>query len=95
MGSIFYGVILGIFLCGSFFIKHVGGNAVFWAALGEVQGAGYLPFTTCQIISFLWLKFDRTLFSVVGLGRLILQLFILCTLQTAFAREQKAGVISG
>jgi SSS family solute:Na+ symporter len=31
IGSIFYGVVLGIFLV-AFFLKHVGGTAVFWAA---------------------------------------------------------------
>ncbi len=32
IGSIFYGVVLGIFLV-AFFMKHVGGTAVFWAAV--------------------------------------------------------------
>ncbi len=32
IGSIFYGVVLGIFLV-AFFLKHVGGTAVFWAAV--------------------------------------------------------------
>ena len=32
LGSIFYGVVLGIFLV-AFFLRHVGGTAVFWAAL--------------------------------------------------------------
>jgi hypothetical protein len=32
IGSIFYGVVLGIFLV-AFFVKHVGGTAVFWAAV--------------------------------------------------------------
>jgi solute:Na+ symporter, SSS family len=32
VGSLFYGTILGIFLC-AFYIKRVGGTAVFWAAL--------------------------------------------------------------
>ena len=33
IASLFYGVVLGIFLV-AFFIKHVRGTAVFWAALG-------------------------------------------------------------
>lgn len=32
MGSLFYGTILGIFLC-AFYIKRVGGTSVFWAAI--------------------------------------------------------------
>lgn len=32
IGSLFYGTILGIFLC-AFYIKRVGGTAVFWAAI--------------------------------------------------------------
>ena len=32
VGSIFYGVVLGMFLV-AFFLKRVGGTAVFWAAL--------------------------------------------------------------
>jgi Na+/proline symporter len=32
IGSLFYGVVLGIFLV-AFFLKHVGGTAVFWAAV--------------------------------------------------------------
>jgi Na+/proline symporter len=34
IGSIFYGVVLGIFLV-AFFLKRVGGTAVFWAAIGS------------------------------------------------------------
>src|SRR5207247_10592153 len=33
LGSIFYGVVLGIFLV-AFFLRRVGGNAVFFAAVG-------------------------------------------------------------
>ncbi len=32
IGSIFYGVVLGIFLV-AFFLKHIGGTAVFWSAV--------------------------------------------------------------
>lgn len=32
IGSLFYGTILGIFLC-AFYVKRVGGTAVFWAAI--------------------------------------------------------------
>jgi Na+/proline symporter len=53
LGSLFYGVILGVFLV-AFFLKRVGGSAVFWAAV-----AGELLVVTVynmKIVSFLWLN---------------------------------------
>jgi len=44
LGSLFYGVILGIFLV-AFYLKHIGGRAVFWSA---VIVEGYI------IISAIW-----------------------------------------
>ena len=41
VGSIFYGVVLGLFLV-AFFLRRVGGTAVFWAALAA-QVAGLRP----------------------------------------------------
>ena len=53
LGSLFYGVILGVFLV-AFFLKKIGGNAVFWAAvLGEVI---VVTVYNMQVISFLWLN---------------------------------------
>jgi SSS family solute:Na+ symporter len=53
LGSLFYGVILGIFLV-AFWIKHVNGNAVFFAALiSEILVFLIYKF---DIISFLWLN---------------------------------------
>ncbi len=53
LGSLFYGVILGIFLV-AFFLKRVGGNAVFWAAiLGEVL---VIAVYQAKVVSFLWLN---------------------------------------
>jgi SSS family solute:Na+ symporter len=53
LGSLFYGVMLGIFLV-AFFIKHIKGNAVFWAALiGEVV---VITVYNMQVVSFLWLN---------------------------------------
>ncbi|HEY5079905.1 MAG TPA: sodium:solute symporter [Opitutaceae bacterium] len=50
IGSIFYGAPLGIFLV-AFFLKRVGGTAVFWAALA----AQALVFALCLTkISYLW-----------------------------------------
>jgi len=53
LGSIFYGVILGIFLV-AFFAKSVKGTAVFWAAvLTEVM---VITVYNMEIVSFLWLN---------------------------------------
>jgi solute:Na+ symporter, SSS family len=72
LGSLFYGVILGIFIT-AFYIKRVGGDAVFWAAvLGE--------FTVCfvhfglKFSGFLWLNVLGAL--VVIVFALIMQLII-------------------
>ncbi|MDX5319652.1 MAG: sodium:solute symporter [Bacteroidota bacterium] len=53
IGSFFYGTILGIFLCG-FFIKKIGGTAVFVAAIIAELVVAICFFTT--EISFLWLN---------------------------------------
>jgi Na+/proline symporter len=51
LGSIFYGVVLGIFLV-AFFLKHVGGTAVFWAAIAA-QLLVFALFFSLKI-SYLW-----------------------------------------
>jgi Na+/proline symporter len=51
LGSIFYGVVLGIFLL-AFFVKRVGGTAVFWAALASQSLVFALYFSLS--ISYLW-----------------------------------------
>lgn len=51
LGSIFYGVVLGIFLV-AFFLKRVGGTAVFWAAIAAQMLVFVLFFTLG--ISYLW-----------------------------------------
>ena len=62
LGSLFYGVILGIFLV-AFYVRRVGGNATFWSALvvelfivllffnERIPYLGFLP-----DVSFLWLN---------------------------------------
>ena len=53
LGSLFYGVILGIFLV-AFWIKHIQSNAVFWAAvLAEIL---VILIYMSDIVSFLWLN---------------------------------------
>ena len=70
LGSLFYGVILGVFLV-AFWIKQVKGNAVFIAAL--VSELLIITIYKMDIISFLWLNVIGALFVIVL--SLILQLF--------------------
>jgi solute:Na+ symporter, SSS family len=51
LGSIFYGVMLGLFVV-AFFVKRVSGTAVFWAALAAQMLVFSLYFTLT--ISYLW-----------------------------------------
>jgi SSS family solute:Na+ symporter len=57
IGSIFYGVVLGIFLV-AFFLKHVGGTAVFWSAVAAQTLIFALYFLRHRFpaldISYLW-----------------------------------------
>ena len=68
IGSIFYGVVLGMFLV-AFFVRRVGGTAVFWAALT----AQIMVITMYNYIniSYLWYNFIGCLACV--LFSLILQ----------------------
>jgi Na+/proline symporter len=51
LGSVFYGVVLGIFLV-AFFLKRIGGTAIFWAAIGA-QALVFALYATLPI-SYLW-----------------------------------------
>lgn len=61
IGSIFYGTILGIFLV-AFYVRYVGANAVFIAALIAEAFVIYLYFTSD--IGFLW-------YNVIGCGLVV------------------------
>ena len=52
LGSIFYGVVLGIFLT-AFFLRRVGGTAVFWGALAA-QALVIAMYASKAPISYLW-----------------------------------------
>lgn len=54
LGSIFYGVVLGIFLV-AFFLRKIGGTAVFWAAMAAQALVFVLYFSLS--ISYLWYNF--------------------------------------
>ncbi len=53
IGSVFYGVMLGVFLT-AFWLKHVRGNAVFFAAV--VSQIAVIVIYNMDVISFLWLN---------------------------------------
>ena len=74
VGSIFYGVVLGLFLV-AFFVKRVGGTAVFWGALAAQALVLVLYFNLG--ISYLWynvigcaacMAFSRLLQAFLGDG---------------------------
>ncbi len=54
LGSIFYGVVLGLFLT-AFFLKRVGGTAVFWGVVAA-QALVFVLYATLSI-SYLWYNF--------------------------------------
>lgn len=76
LGSLFYGVILGIFLL-AFYVKRVGGTAAFWSAVvvelfivvlffnEKIPAFSFLP-----DVSFLWLNAIGAI-GVLGLGWLL------------------------
>lgn len=67
LGSLFYGVILGIFLV-AFYIKRIGGKAVFWSAVVSELGILTLFFLNENGViglSFLWLNVVGALLVVV------------------------------
>ncbi len=53
LGSIFYGVILGVFLV-AFWIKRIKANAVFWSAI--ISEIAVIAIYKADIVSFLWLN---------------------------------------
>ncbi len=76
LGSLFYGPILGIFLV-AFYLKKIGGQAVFWAGvLAETLVIGLFILTDRHIIGlgFLWLNLVGS--AAVILFGLLLQAFV-------------------
>jgi Na+/proline symporter len=67
VGSIFYGVVLGLFLV-AFFIRSIQGTAVFWAAIMSQTIIFYLYYTLS--ISYLW-------YNVIGCGLCVLLSLVL------------------
>ncbi|WP_217606073.1 sodium:solute symporter [Chitinophaga sp. GbtcB8] len=67
LGSLFYGVILGIFMI-AFYIKRLGGTATFWSAV--ISEALIITIYKWDIVSFLWL-------NVIGCGLVIILAFLI------------------
>ncbi|MCK4761744.1 MAG: sodium:solute symporter [Candidatus Aminicenantes bacterium] len=79
LGSLFYGTILGIFMT-AFFLKKVGGTAVFYAALGAEAGVVYCFIFTD--ISYLW-------YNVVGC---LLVVLLSVPINRIFKRKPRVAV---
>ena len=77
IGSIFYGVVLGIFLV-AFFLKHIGGTAVFWSAVISQSIIFAIYFLRHRFpvldFSYLWYNFIGCA-ACVGLS-LVLQMLV-------------------
>jgi len=81
LGSIFYGVVLGLFLV-AFFFKGVGGTAVFWAAIAA-QALVFVLYSTLSI-SYLW-------YNVIGCAAcILLGLLLQAALGLSGARQAPA-----
>jgi SSS family solute:Na+ symporter len=73
VGSLFYGTILGIFLC-AFYIKRVSSNAVFIAGIVSEIVIFYLYFFERETVAFLLYNIIGV--AVVVLGSLLLQVIL-------------------
>ena len=62
LGSLFYGVILGIFLI-AFFIKNIGGKATLWSAI--ISELLIILIYRLDVISFLWLNVIGALLVII------------------------------
>jgi solute:Na+ symporter, SSS family len=71
VGSLFYGTMLAVFLC-AFYLKHIGGTAMFWAAvISQIT-----VFICAATLSVAWLWWN-VIGAVVGVtAALILQTFV-------------------
>lgn len=81
LGSLFYGTILGIFLV-AFYMKNIGGTAVFYAALIAEVFIVYAWVT--ELTAFLWL-------NVIGCA---LVMFFAFLIQTLFNKNKTTGTVS-
>jgi SSS family solute:Na+ symporter len=80
LGSIFYGVVLGIFLV-AFFLQRIGGTAVFWAAL-TAQALVFVLYFSLSI-SYLW-------YNLIGCAACVLFSVVLQAAFGVIAKSAKA-----
>lgn len=75
LGSLFYGVMLGIFLV-AFYIKQIAGHAIFWAAIiGELIVITLFVLDKTGIIGLGFLWFNLAGAAAVVILSILLQLF--------------------
>ncbi len=67
VGSVFYGVVLGLFLV-AFFVPWVGGTAVFWAALAAQSLVIFLYFC----LPYLWVEISYLWYNLIGCAACVL-----------------------
>lgn len=72
LGSLFYGVILGIFLV-AFWLKFIKGNALFYGAI--ISEIIVIVVYKMDIISFLWLNVIGALLVIV-IGSVLQRIFV-------------------
>ncbi len=80
IGSLFYGTLLGIFLL-AFYVRWVGGTAVFWSAF-----AGEAAVFAC----FIWTDISWLWYNVVGCGVVVLSAMLLQWMSGGRASERTA-----
>ena len=90
LGSIFYGVMLGLFVV-AFFIRRVGGTAVFWSAV-VAQSLVFILYYKCTAaaarpISYLW-------YPLIGCGACVLLSLIIQAAIGATNRSAPASQVS-
>jgi len=79
VGSVFYGVVLALFLV-AFFLKRVGGTAIFWAALTAQTMVFVLYFSLN--ISYLW-------YNLIGCAACVLLSLVIQVALGSNARSAK------
>jgi hypothetical protein len=79
LGSIFYGVMLGLFIV-AFFIRYVGGTAVFWSALISQALIFFLYFNLT--ISYLW-------YPLIGSAACVILSIVLQTFLNGLGESRK------
>ncbi len=80
VGSVFYGVVLALFLV-AFFLQRVGGTAVFWAALAA-QALVFILYFSLNI-SYLW-------YNLIGCAACVLFSLLIQTALGPTVRPAKA-----